>query len=137
MGQQGRRTGAHVAVGVGRKRLGGAAGRCTQSVEVPQAPAVGAQLRVLVLARRKRVDLLDLEREQVEVAIARPGELAQRRDFTLEREHARVARGELRARDGGLGAGEAVEQLELRRCDRQLAVLVLSVEREQPRAEVA
>src|SRR5206468_1697447 len=117
--------------------LGCAARRRAKRVDVAEPLALGAQLCVVRLTGRKRLDLLDLEREQVEVAVARAGRGAQRVGLRLELERARVASRESGARRRGGVAGEAVEQIERRRRNGQLAVLVLAVEGDEARAEVA
>ena len=63
--------------GVGSERVGGGAGGGAQRVEPAQALARGQQLLVLVLVGSERVDLGELVLEQVELALALGGELAQ------------------------------------------------------------
>ncbi len=62
----------------GRERVGGRAGGEAQRVEAAEAGARGQQLVVLVLVEAGGVDLRELVLEQVELALARCGELAQR-----------------------------------------------------------
>src|SRR4051794_17303382 len=102
-----------------------------------QALAVSQQLGVLVPARSERLDLVDFEGEQVQVAIACSGPSAQLVDLGGCSEHLGVADSEIGAGHGGTLATEAVEELELRRRDRELAVLVLAVERDQAGAQLA
>src|SRR5258705_536871 len=75
-GQQ-RRAPALVA-GVRRQRLGAGRRCAAEPLEVTQALALGAELGVLRLARRSRLDLGQLELDQVQLALARARELAQR-----------------------------------------------------------
>ena len=111
--------------------------RETQSLEVAQPRALGRELVLLGLARRGRLDLAELPLEQVELAVARARALAQLLELLAQRALARVDRRERRAPHRLLGPAEAVEDLQLRRGERQLAVLVLAVEREQRAADVA
>ena len=84
----------------------------------------------------RRLDLGELEAQQVEVALARALALAQLRQLALDSADASAwAAAVCVAQLEVLGAGEAVEDLELGGGERQLAVLVLAVEGEQPRAE--
>ncbi len=90
---------------------------------------------MLLLARVERLDLLDLEREQVQVAVARAGALAQLGERPLE-----LARPRVRGRQRGaqlqmVAPAEAVEQVELRGGQREPPVLVLAEEGDQPAAE--
>ncbi len=87
---------------------------------------------------RERVDLAELELEQIQLALALRGELAAAPPG--------VARSARMLRDGAraqlqslalLGAAEAVEDLQLGRRERELAVLVLAVEGEQHAGDVA
>ena len=82
------------------------------------------------------LDLLDLEREQVEVAIARAGALAQLAQLALQPRARARARRPGRSRSAQmLGAAEAVQQLQLRRGERQPPVLVLAEERDHAPAQ--
>ena len=114
-----------------------ARGRAAQALEVAQALALGGQLGLLGLARVGALDLLELPHQQVELAVARAGAGLQR----LER-RARLADlgvgGRARGAPGRLlGPAEAVEDVELGGGERELAVLVLAVERQQRAARVA
>ena len=100
-----------------------------------QKPALGLELGPLLDARRRRLDLRELEPQQVEVALAGALALAQLGELAGEPGRLRVRRAVAVAELELLGAGEAVEDLELGRGEHQLAVLVLAVEGEQPRAE--
>ena len=125
-----RRGGAAVARVSRRERLGRARRRGAQRLEVAQPLALGAQLGLLGLARRGRLDLRELELEQVELALARAGALAQLLELGSRSARSRAyAAGERRAPPACAGAAEAVEDLELRDGERELAVLVLAVER--------
>ena len=118
-------------VGIRRERLRAARGRRAQRVEVAQPPALGLELAVLAVTQLRRLDLAQLPLEQVELAVARTGELAQRLELGLQVPGARERRRERGAALRLLGAAEAVEDVELRRGQRQAPVLVLAVEREQ------
>src|SRR5829696_3632894 len=102
---------------------------------VAQALPLRDELGLLRRIRLRRLDLLQLVAEDVEVALAGslplpdPGELSldpQRLGIRLS-----VGPSSLQV----LLAGESVERLELRARQRQLAVLVLPVEGEEPSAE--
>ena len=109
------------------------------------APRRGAGARARRRARRSspgsgadRLDLGELVAVEVEVALARALALAQLGQLALQPPAPRDAPRGSRARQlEVLGAGEAVEDLQLGRGDRQLAVLVLAVEGEQPRRRAA
>ena len=123
--------------GIRRQRLGATRGRRAQRVEVAQPAALGLEVAVLAVAQLGRLDLAELPLEQVELAIARAGELAQGFELGLQVPGARQ-----RGREPGaplrlLGTAEAVEDVELRRGQGQAPVLVLAVEREQGGAHVA
>ncbi len=132
-GQQRARAGA--VLGLERRRA--ADRRAAQRLDVAQAPATAQQLLMLGRAGLDALDLVDLERQQVELALPRPGPLAQ----LLER---RVQVAQVAPRVGAFGparrlrgAAEPVEQVELRTGQRQLAMLVLAVERQQPVGQLA
>jgi hypothetical protein len=116
---------------VGRRRLRGTERRGAQGLEVAQALARPAQLDRLGLRGIGRLDLLQLEGEQVELALAGPGAFAQLGQGRLELADPRVDRREVGPARQVRRAAEAVEDLELRGGQRQLAVLVLAVERQQ------
>ena len=102
-----------------------------------QPVPLGAQRLLLVLARPGGLDLVELEREQVELSIARPGQLLELRDALAQVTHLLVRGADALAELELRGAAVAVEDVELRRRDHQLSVLVLPVEREQAAAELA
>ena len=116
-------------------RLRAAARGRQQAVHLPQPLALGAERRPFLLGRVERLDLLDLEGEQVEVAVARAGPLAQLVELALELLDAGVRGRQPAAQRELLATAEAVEQVELRRGEREPAVLVLAEERDQPAAE--
>ncbi len=92
---------------------------------------------MLVLVGSERVDLLELVLEQVELALSLRGELGQLRQSRLEQARLRES---VRTRPQArlvLGVAEAVEDLQLRARKSQLAMLVLTVEREQRARDVA
>ena len=111
--------------------------RPAEALEVPEPLALRGQLGLLRLARGRALDLLELPHQQVELAIARarPGlQLIQRR---LGRAGLGVRLGAGRAALRLLRPAEAVEDAQLRGGERELAVLVLAVERQQRAAHVA
>ena len=100
-----------------------------QRVEAAQALAGGEQLLVLALVGCEGVDLAQLELEQVELALALAGELAQLLEpLPRARACSRERRAQAAQARGLLGAAEPVEDLELGAGEGQLAVLVLAVE---------
>ena len=76
------------------------------------------------------LDLGELEVEQVELALARAGALAQLGERRLRLARRGVRGGDLRAARELRVAAEAVEDVELGAGERELAVLVLAVERD-------
>ena len=117
---------------------GEAAGdRAAQPFEVPQPLALGGQLGLLGLGRRGALDLLELPHQQVELAVARARARLQLRQRRLRRARLGVRRRAGRAPRRLVAAAEAVEDVELGRGERELAVLVLAVERQQRAADVA
>ncbi len=123
--------------GLGRDRLGACGGRRLQPLGRAEAVALRVKVCLLLLARRGSFDLLELEGEQVELALARSRHLLQAREAPLELASFGVRRDELFAQGRLFGAAVRVQQLELRSPDRQLAVLVLTVESEQLCADLA
>jgi len=94
----------------------------------------------LVALREGRVDLLDLgelEVEQVKLALARPGQLAQLPELLARAGDRRVGRGAGGDARGLLVAGATVEDLELCRGQHQPPVLVLAVEAEHRPRQLA
>ena len=98
--------------------------------------ALGLQLALLLLARRRAVDLRELPLEQVQLAVARAGALAQLLQPRGKRPLAAIGRAVGLAARRLLGPREPVQDLQLGRGQRELAVLVLAVEREQRGARV-
>ena len=96
-----------------------------------------AQLLVLVRPGGGRLDLPQLEPQQVDLAVARAGRVPQRLEPRRRLPPQRVGAHAGGAPLGLLAAAEAVQDVELRRGERQTAVLVLSVEGQQPRRQVA
>ena len=90
---------------------------------------------LLVLAGVEGVDLLDLEGEQVEVALARAGPLAQLGQPAVELARAGVCDPELVAQGQDVAPAEAVEQLELGRREGESPMLVLAEEGHEPPAQ--
>ncbi len=126
------------AVGTfGAERLGGDARGGAQRVGAAQALAPREQLVVLPLVGLRRVDLGELELEQVELALARAGELAQLLQALLQAAHLGICLGARPQPQRLLGAAQLVEHPELRGGERQLAMLVLAVEGQQRAAEIA
>src|SRR5262249_44495151 len=121
------RAGAVAVIGLERQRP--TAGRAAQGVDVTQPPAALEQPGVLIRAGIDALDLVELEGEQVELALARTGALAQLVTLRAQRPQGVPRLGAPGAAGDVVGAAEAVEQVELRRGERQLAVLVLAVER--------
>ena len=103
---------------------------------VAQPVALGAQGGLLGLGGRRGLDLLELEGEQVQLAVAGAGQLAQLGGAALELAHSLIGGAQPLAQRLLVGAAVGVEQLELGGGEHQLAVLVLAVERQQPAAEL-
>ncbi|HEV3322902.1 MAG TPA: hypothetical protein VG147_12030 [Solirubrobacteraceae bacterium] len=113
------------------ERLGGAGGGREQRIETAQPLALGAQLLLLALPRSERVDLGELVLDQVELALTRAVQLPQALQLLTKLTHLAMG-GRASGAPGGLrGAAEAVEDLQLRGGERELAVLVLAVEGQQ------
>ncbi len=95
------------------------------------------QLARLGLTRRDPLDLLELEPQQVELALAAGRHLAQPGRPLLQRAHASIRLGhalkQLRLSESAM----AVQDVELHRREHQPAVLVLAVEGKQRAAELA
>src|SRR5207302_1314928 len=83
------------------------------------------------------LDLAQLEVEQIELALARAGECPKLLRALLEAAYPLVGCGQVRAYDEVLLAAVRVEHVELSGGEHQLAVLVLTVEREHPASELA
>ena len=111
--------------------------RAPQALQVAQPLALRLQLGLLGLARLGALDLLELPHQQVELAVARARTRLQLLQRALGRPRVGVGG---RARGAALDLGraaEAVEDVELGGGERELAVLVLAVERQQRAADVA
>ena len=100
-----------------------------------QALALAGHLRPLARVRRHLLDLGQLVAVEVEVALPRALALAQLGQLGGQPPALAVRLAVAPPQLQVLGAGEAVEDLQLGRGDRQLAVLVLAEEGEQPAAE--
>ena len=122
---------------LGRDRLRGAGGRAPQRLEIAQTVALHDQLGGLILGGRHALDLVELEREQIELALAAGGQLAQLRLAFLDPADPRIRPPNELAQRDLVAPAVGVEDVELDRREHQLAVLVLTVEREQHAAELA
>ena len=101
-------------------------------LEVAQALALTGQIRRLSLARRHPLDLVELEAEQVELALAPGGDRSQRpRPAPRDCAHARMPRPRCRAASPPSAPALTVEHVELHGREHQPAVLVLAVEGQQ------
>ena len=118
--------------GHGGERLGR---RRPQRLRVPQALPLWSELRLLGRIGVRGLDLLQLEAQDVEIALAGALPLPDPSQLALDPKHLGVRLPIGAAPLQVLLAGEAVQRLELRARQRQLAVLVLPVEGEQPRAQ--
>ena len=114
-----------------------AAAAAAQRLDVPEAAPLGLEREFFLFARFGAVDLAQLPLEQVQLTIARSGALLELVQALSEPSFAQIDLAVGLAAAGLLGAGEAVEDLELRRVQHQLAALVLAVERQQRRARLA
>src|SRR5581483_7371651 len=99
----------HPVPGLGRDRLAAVGGGAPQRFEVAEPLALGEELGVLFLTRRRGLDLLDLERQQVELPVSCTGELAKLLCASLEPCHALVQRAELVTHGHVLDAAVSVE----------------------------
>ncbi len=131
-----RRRDAAALVIVGGERLRSGRGRRLEALEVAQPVPLGAQCLLFVLARRGGLDLVELEGDQVELSITRPGQLLELRDSVAQITCLLVSGSDPLPALELRGAAVAVEDVELRRRDHQLPVLVLPVEREQTAPEL-
>ena len=121
---------------LGRDRLRpGPSGR-EQAVELAQPRALRHERPLLLLARVELLDLLDLEREQVEVTVARARRARAARPALPPARRIRAwAAPRPRAQLELIAPAEAVQQVELRRGEREPPVLVLPEEGDHPAAE--
>ena len=113
----------------------GASRGLAQALGVAQPLALGRQLGLLGRVGRHLLYLGELVAVEVEVALPRAVALAQLGELGVEPQALAVGFPVAVAELELGGAGEAVEDVHLGRGDRQLAVLVLAVEGEQPAAE--
>ena len=118
-----------------RNRLRPGARGGEQAVQLAQARSLRLERALLLLARVELLDLLDLERQQVEVTVARAGALAQLGQRRLQLAHPRVGCAHAGAQLELVGPAETVEQVELCRGEREPPVLVLPEEGDHPAAE--
>ena len=86
-----RRSGARTLAGLRRDRLRPRSGCRPQTVELAQPAALAAQPLLVVGRRTERLDLVELEREQVAIAIARPRSLAQSVELAPQRPDASMS----------------------------------------------
>ena len=128
---------ARSLAGIRSQRLGCATGGRAQRIEAAKALARAQQLLVLALVGRDRVDLGELELEQSELALARGCKLAHGIHALLQKPRLRKGLSARAQALGMLAVAQAVEDLELRSRKRELAMLVLAVEREQRPADLA
>src|SRR5271166_6036978 len=126
------------ALGGLRRQRGEAGGRgAEQCVAHPHSLSRCQQALVLALVGGGLIDLGELVLEQVELPLAFAGELYERTPALLQSAHAGVRlRAAMKPRSV-VALADPVEDLQLAGGDRQLAVLVLAVEGEQARADVA
>ena len=113
----------------------GAGRRVAQALGVAQALALARHPRPLLGLGADLLDLGELVAVEVEIALARAFGLAQLGQLGREPPALAVRLAVEPPRLQVLGPGEAVEDLQLGRGDRQLAVLVLAEEGEQAPAE--
>ncbi len=132
-----RQRGAAGAVLVAGERARPGRRRPAQRLDVPETAPLGLEREFFLLARVGAVDLAQLPLEQVQLAIARSGALLELVQALAKPSFAHIDLAVGLAAAGLVGAGEAVEDLELRRVQHQLAALVLAVERQQRRARLA
>jgi hypothetical protein len=97
---------------------------------------VGQRTR-LGLRRRHALDLVELEGEQIELALASVRHRTQLGDTVLEPAHPHVPLPHPRPQRRDLGAAPPVEHVQLNRREHQPAVLVLPVEGQQHAPELS
>ncbi len=134
LGHRHRLRGAALAVVAGDRR-DGLRCRPPQGLGMAQPLPLRGQLGLLGGIRLGRLDLGELEAEDVEVALTVSLPLADLGELALDRGDLGMGLAVAGAPLQVLLAGEPVQRLQLRRGEGQLAVLVLAVEGEQPRAE--
>ena len=120
-----------------RDRLRSSRRREPERVEVAQPVTLGDEACLFLLTRGDRFDLVELEREQVELALARAGHLPQLGDPLLGGADALVGLGEPFSELHLGRAAVSVQDVELCGGEHQLAVLMLSVEGHQAAPQVA
>jgi hypothetical protein len=107
-------------------------GGVPQRLGVAKPVPVGCKLLALGDVRARLIDLVELEAQQVDVALTRSLARLELVPFTAQRRHLRVDGPVSVAESQQLRPGEPVEDLGLGGGEGQLAVLVLAVEGEQP-----
>src|SRR5947209_18699604 len=100
-----------------------------------QPVTLGDELALLGLARIDRLDLGELERQQIKLALPGSGERLELLGLLLRGTHPRMGAGDLRAQCALARTAVLVEDLELGAGEHQLAVFVLAVEREEHAAD--
>ena len=111
----GEQRGGPGGIALRRERLRTARAGGAQAFQVAEPVALGHELGLLRLVRRERLDLADLEDEQVEVALAVAHAAAQVGQVRAQLADARVRRGVFGALRQLAVAAERVEHLELGR----------------------
>src|SRR4029077_11965086 len=96
---------------VRRQRLGSSAGGGAERIERIEPPALREQRLLLGGARIELVDLLDLEREQVAVALQCSNPGPERFELAAERTGLAVAGRVTRTQREVLGAAEGIEEI--------------------------
>ncbi len=102
---------------------------------MPEPLALRAQLRALAGIRRGRIDLVELEAHQVEVALPRALPVRQFGQLALGVAHGAMGGAVGLAKLQVSRPGEPVEDVQLGRAQREAAMLVLAEEREEPGAQ--
>ncbi|CAB4876509.1 unannotated protein [freshwater metagenome] len=108
-----------------------------QGLQMAKALARREQLCLLLRIWGGVVDLRHLKGEEVKLSLTRTGESVEFLKAPLGGAHLRVGGRAGSTTDGLLGPAERIEQLELRRGERQPPVLMLPVEREQQLGDLA
>ena len=116
---------------LGCDRLGAPERGTPQRLQMPQPVSLNCQLRSLILARRDALDLVELERQQVELALTPGGELVHVRKALLELSYPAVCIGHALPEPTLQQPAVTVEDVKLDGREHQLAVLVLAVEGQQ------
>ncbi len=126
----------HPGTGLGGDRLGRLRGGAAQSLNMPKPVPLPHQPLRLLLARADRLDLAQLERNQVELSLPGPRHLPELLSAGLQAPHVLVQ--SRHPGPQGLMARPAmgVEDVELGGREHQLAVLVLAVEGEHPASQL-